>query len=174
VLCLTDTTLRSRTLTGDDGRATVPTPSNEPGVLYIVPREGSLVVHRLRAPVDDPSTSPVAITVPAATASLRVDALTTKGDPIDGLSFLMRINGETIPPLVAETMAKVQGVSFTTVRDGAARFDAVAPGVYELWPYNNEEEVGALLESMGLAAAPINVNVTTGENRAAVRFQPRR
>lgn len=170
LLCLNGTVMRARTITGNDGRAIIPTPSNEPSVLYVVPREGSLVVHRLRAPVDEASTTPVAIIVPIASASLRVDALTTNGDPIDGLSFLMRLNGETIPPVVAGTMAKLQGVSFTTADDGAARFDAIAPGIYELWPYNNEEEVAALLESMSLAAAPININVTTGENRARVRF----
>ncbi|HJW93348.1 MAG TPA: carboxypeptidase-like regulatory domain-containing protein [Thermoanaerobaculia bacterium] len=173
VLCMSGNVMRARTITGDDGRATVPTPSNEASVLFIVPREGSFVVHRLRAPVDETSTAPIAIAVPPASASLRVDALTTKGSPIDGLSFLMRVNGETIPPLVAETMGKLQGVTFSTARDGSARFDAVAPGIYELWPYNNEGEVEALLETIGIAAAPININVTTGENRAAIRFRSR-
>src|SRR6185369_11081135 len=82
VLCLTGTRMRARTMTDDGGRATVATPPREPGVLYVIPREGSFAIHRLRAPVDETSAAPVAITMPRATASLRIDALTTSGDPI--------------------------------------------------------------------------------------------
>jgi len=173
VLCLTGAQLRARTLTDDHGRATIATPPREPSVLYVVPREGSLAIHRLRAPIDETSTAPVAIVVPRATASLRIDALSTSGDPIRELALLMRINGETIPPVVADTLTKMQGLSLYTAADGSARLDPIVPGTYEFWPYNSAEEIDALLESIGLAAAPINVNVITGENRATVRFQPR-
>lgn len=173
VLCLTGVTLRAQTVTDDNGRVTVPTPAHEPSVLYVIPREGSLAVQRLRAPIDETSTAPIAITVPSATASLRIDALSTSGDPIRELAFLMRVNGETIPPVVANQMATIQGLSFATAQDGAARLDPIVPGTYEFWPYNNEQEVAELLDSISMTAAPININVTTGENRAKVRFQAR-
>src|SRR5439155_19474299 len=111
------------------------------------PPEGAPAVHPPRAPIDETSPAPIEIAVPRATASLRIDALSTSGDPIRELALLMRINGETIPPVVADTLTKLQGLSFATAADGSARLEPIVPGTYEFWPYNNAEEIDALLES---------------------------
>jgi len=168
IVCATGSHVRGKAFSDDKGHALVPTPPGEPSVLYVIPREGSLAVHRLRAAVDDASNAPVEITMPAGNASLRIDAMTADGRPLPDLSFLVRFDGETIPPAVAKESLRLR-----TSEKGEARIEHIPPGVYELWPYRDDDEVADLLDTLGIAAAPININVTTGENRAAIRFQER-
>lgn len=168
IVCATGVRVRGRAFSDARGHAVVPTPPGEPSVLYVIPREGSLAIRRLRAPADDSSNAAVDIVMPAGSASLQVDAKTADGKPMSDLSFLVRFDGETIPPAVAK-----EALPLRTSDKGEARIERIPPGVYELWPYRDDDEVADLLDTLGMAAAPININVTTGENRAAIRFQER-
>jgi len=166
IICAAGTRIRGKAFSDEKGHALVPTPSDEPSVLYVIPSEGSLAIHRLRAPADDASNAPVEITMPAGNASLQVDAKSADGKPLPDLSFLMRFDGETIPPAVAK-----EGLRLRTSDDGEARIEHIPTGVYELWPYRDDDEVADLLDTLGIVSAPININVTTGENHATIRFQ---
>jgi len=90
------------------------------------------------------------------------------------LSLLMRYNGELLPPDIAHLLESQQGQALTTDESGVARLAHIPPGVYEFWPYTADSEAEAVLASMSTMAAPIVVNVITGENEAVVRFQKRR
>jgi hypothetical protein len=113
----------------------------------------------------------IRIVVPAGSASLEISTRTTDDAPLPDVGFLMRYNGELIPPSVAREMHRYQGIQLGTDANGTAVLHPIPPGTYELWPYRTEEEAAAILEVA--TAAPINVNVITGPNKATVRFRKR-
>jgi hypothetical protein len=173
IVCLSGARLRAKSYTDGEGRAAIATPRDRDAILYVLPREGSFAVQRLRAPIDEVSTGALKVTISRATASLELSALTTAGTPIDDVAFLMRVNGELIPPPIVREIERSGGLALHTGKDGRANLEHLSPGVYEFWPYRTDDELAGLIETAGVIAAPININVTTGENRAAIRFQPR-
>ncbi|MCU1244382.1 MAG: Carboxypeptidase regulatory-like protein [Acidobacteria bacterium] len=167
---------RVRSVTGAnrEGVANVPTPAAEEAVLYIFPKEGSMAIRRLPRPLDDQSSSStMRVTVPTADASLQVSALLDGGGGMPGVKLLMRMNGELLPPEVARELERQQGAALITDENGVARLAAIPAGIYEFWPYRSEREVEALMQTATFGAAPITVNVLTGDNSATIRFKKR-
>jgi len=164
VICAIGGAIRSRTETDALGHAVMALP-RDGGVVFVLPREGALVTQ--------PAASARRITIPASNASLELDVLLSDGTPLTGISLLVRYNGTMIPPEVARFLGARQGMSFVTDDRGRIVLPHVAPGVYELWPYRSDEEVDAVMASESALAAPINLNVAVGENRATVRFKAR-
>jgi hypothetical protein len=146
-----------------------PPPRRRPARCTCLPNEGSLAIARL-APEADPAER-TRIVVPAGSSSLEIATLTTEGAAVPSVSLLLRYNGELIPPAVVREMHRYQGLPTATDSDGLATFDHIPPGVYELWPYRTEEEAGEIMSAA--LAAPINVNVATGPNKATVKFRRR-
>lgn len=173
IFCVSNGIIRSRTSTDAEGRADVATPEEGEAVLYVIPREGSLLVQRLVSMNDDTGGT-LRLTVPPGSASLRIATKTAEGDQMPSLSLLMRYNGELLPPDVAHLFESQQGQALTTDESGEARLAHIPPGVYEFWPYRADSEAEAILASASTMAAPIIVNVVTGENEAVVRFKKRR
>lgn len=164
IVCATGSTILSTTRTDVLGRAVVATPPDADAMLFVLPRDGAIVARSLAGARR--------ITIPAGNASLQVDARI--GDlPLAGISLLVRYNGTMIPPEVARIFGAQQQTSFVTDADGRVVLPHVAPGVYELWPYRSDEEAEALMASVSALAAPINLEVASGENRATVRFKAR-
>lgn len=170
IVCVTNASVRSTAESDDAGRVTFDTPLGEDSTLYVMPRDGGLVIRRLRAA----DSSELRIVVPPATASLEISALSPDGKAVTEVGLLMRFNGELIPPDVARELRFHQGIALITDDHGVARLPRILPGVYEFWPYRSEAEVDALLASSSVLAAPININVVTGDNKARVRFRKRR
>jgi len=81
--------------------------------------------------------------------------------------LLLRYDSELIPTPIAHEFEHVGDLQFHTGLDGEARFDHIPEGVYEIWPYFNEDEVSDLLDSIGAERAPISLNA------AAVRPKSR-
>jgi len=173
ILCVGGATIRSRSYAEENGRGTIATPLNAASVLYVIPREGSIAVCHLPKPEDETSAAPVTITVPPPAASLRVATLTTTGAPLSDVSLLLRLNGEVIPPGVAEELAKQNGTRLQTAENGQAMLDHMPVGTYEFWPSRDDQELAGWIETLSAMAAPITVNVTAGENTAQVRFRTR-
>ncbi len=171
ILCVTNDGIRSRAITGDDGRVTIATPLIGRSTLYVIPREGSFAIAQLGVPAEERRASPLMVTVPEANASLTIAARTSADKPLSTIAFIMRVNGETVPKTVAEELERRQGLQLRTEADGEAHLDYLGVGRYEFWPYRSDEERADVLESLGLAAAPIDVVVEPGTNRATVRFQ---
>jgi len=173
ILCVAGSSIRSRSFTEDGGRGVVATPLDAASVLYVIPREGSIAVCHLPRPGDESSTAPVTIRVPQPAATLRVATLTTTGAPLGDVSLLLRLNGEIIPPAVADELAKLNGTMLQTAEDGRALLDHMPEGTYEFWPYRGDQELDGWMETLSAMAAPITVKVVSGENTAQVRFKTR-
>jgi hypothetical protein len=171
VLCVVDGQVRARARTGFDGVVVIPTPSDAGSSIYIIPIEGSLAVQRLEMPMDETSNERLSIRVPGATASLHIQALTTAGTPISDLGLLLRLNGELIPLTVVHELERLQGLQLRTAANGAVTLEHLPTGVYELWPYQGEDELADLIDSTNLGTAPVAVNVLGGRNDVTVRLQ---
>jgi len=171
VICATGGSVRGTAVTDVHGRAVVGTPADA-STLYVLPREGSLLIQRMDGGANA-SGDTLRVVVPAPTSSLSIAALSTEGAPLPGLMLLMRYNGELVPPEVARHMRGRQGVTLETDDQGETKLDHIPAGVYEFWPYHTEAEAEAFVASASVTSAPITVNVRTGENHTTVRFRKR-
>ncbi|HEX7136305.1 MAG TPA: carboxypeptidase-like regulatory domain-containing protein [Vicinamibacterales bacterium] len=170
VLCVVNGKMRAKTISSAGGRATIATPAEGPSTIYVLPSDGSLGIHRFHAPLDEVSSAPATIRIAPPASSLRVRTLSTRGATIPDVNFLLRYNGELIPEPVAHELERTGDLQFRTGFNGEAHFGSIPTGLYEFWPYKGEEDLAALLDTVGLKEAPVVVNVTSGENDVTIRL----
>jgi hypothetical protein len=171
--CVTNGRVRSRAFSGTDGHVTIATPADAPSTVYVIPSDGSFAIRRFRAPMDEVSSDPVTVRLAPPRSSLRMRTLTTAGATVPNVKLLLRYDGELIPTPIAHALERVGGLQFHTGPDGEARFDHIPEGVYEIWPYFNEDEVNDLLDSIGAGRAPISLNAAAGETEVTIRLSAR-
>ena len=170
VFVVADSKLRARVTTDEDGRASVPVPAGEPSTLFVVAAEGPFAMMRVPRNNDQRR---LQVDLPPA-SSLLIRALRTDGTTMPPFSLLMRYDGELMPTEVAEQLTETQGLQLTTGPDGEAHLQNIPSGTYEFWPYRTDAEAESIVAAGSLYLAPIEVNVLTGENRIAVKFNSRR
>jgi hypothetical protein len=174
VICAADGHVVAKTHGNEQGRVWLPTPAAAESTAFVVGPDGALAIRHFGRAAEEASSDVQRIVVPAASSSLELVTLTTDGEAMPGVALLMRYNGELVPPeIAAELRRAAAGWQLATGSDGRARLEPIPPGVYEFWPYASPAEAQLLIESAVGMAAPINVNVVTGENRATVRFRKR-
>ncbi|MEA2462501.1 MAG: hypothetical protein QOJ98_248, partial [Acidobacteriota bacterium] len=157
-----DGNVKSIAVTDNTGSAPLATPPGVQCSFYALPQEGSLAAAHTHGTVR----------VPPAASSLRLQLLTDANEPLGDVSLLMRVNGEMIPPAVGRQFA-VRGFDLTTAEDGSVSLARIPSGTYEFWPYRGEAEGLMLYELAGDMAAPITLNVKTGENEAKIKLRKR-
>lgn len=168
VLCATGADVRALATTDARGRATLSTPRDEPGVLFVFPPGGSLAVRRVGA--RDESV-PLRIVVPRGDSSLEVVVRATDGGALPGLHFLVRLDGEVVPPEVIRASRREDLVLDTGDDGRPVILQRIPSGHYELWPYRDDEEARAMIASSLPAKAPVSLDVTPGANRVTLRFR---
>jgi hypothetical protein len=166
VLAVAESKLRARTMTDEDGRASITIPPGEAATLFVIPEEGPFGMLRVAR---DPEKGRLKVYMPQTRSALLIRAQTTDGAAMPPFSLLMRYNGELVPPEVAEEM-KLQ---LLTGPGGEAHLHDIPGGSYELWPYRTDEEAQSIVASASALLAPIQVNVRTGDNEIAVKFAKR-
>jgi len=172
LIVATGSRLRSTSNSDLEGRAVLATPPDQESLLYIFPKEGSLFIRRLPAPLDDENaTAPLRIDLPRGESTLEVATLVDGGGAMPPVKLLMRFNGELVPPQVAQEVERQQGFLLHTDSRGTATFANLPTGLYEFWPYRSEPEAEAILASATALKAPIAVNTVPGENKATVTFR---
>lgn len=152
--------------TDDAGRGTVHGPMGRPVVLYVIPEEGSFAIARLSSAASDKEES---VVVPDGNAILELHANTSTGKPIPHLRFVMRFDGEIIPPDVAEVLEIQRGIAAVTGVDGVARLERLPQGFFELWPIRKRDEAINIIAGGGVAA-PVQVALKEGLNLARITF----
>jgi hypothetical protein len=166
--------LRSSSNSDLEGHAVLATPPDEESVLYVFPKEGSLLIRRFPRPLDDAkATEPLLVELPKGESTVEVATRLDDGGVMPPVKLLMRFNGELVPPEVAQEAERQQGFLLHTDGQGTATLAHVPRGLYELWPYRSEREAEAILASATGIKAPITVNAVTGENKATVTFRRR-
>lgn len=168
LLTACDGHLKSTAVTNAEGRGSVATPDSRSCAVYALPKEGSFGVGRVGGSAQD-----VVIRVPAGSSSLKLALKSETGDAFADVWLLMRIDGSVVPPAIARQMV-TRGLSLVTDAEGHISLAHIPPGTYEFWPYRTEAEGRLIYDMTADFAAPISVNVLTGENDATVKFKARR
>ena len=171
ILAVVDGKVRARAKTDEDGRTNIAVPEGEAATLFVVPAEGTFGVQRVTR---DAQRGRVRVDLPRASSSLLIRARTIDGRTMPPFSLLMRYNGELMPAEVAEEIGEILGVRLATTAEGEALLEKIPAGSYEFWPYRTEEEAQSITAAADVTAAPIVVNVRTGENKIAVKFAARK
>jgi len=170
VFSLVDGVLRARAFTDEDGRANIAVPEGETATLFAIGPNGGFGVRRVTR---EERGERLRIELPRAESSLSIQARTTDGQPMPPFSLLMRYNGEIVPPEVGEALTEAIGLQLATSAESEAMLRNIPTGSYEFWPYRTEAEAESIVASGATFAAPIQVNVRSGENRIAVKFKSR-
>lgn len=170
VFAVADARLRARTVTDEDGRASVPVPNGESAALFVVSEEGPFAMLRVHR---DAVKGRQQVHLPATPSSLLIRAQTTDGETMPPFSLLMRFNGELVPAEVGEALGDIQGLRLASGANGEALLRNIPSGSYEFWPYRAEAEAESIAAAGAAFLAPIQVNVRAGENRIAVKFARR-
>ena len=158
-----------RFLTTDElGEVRLPMPARAQNVVYVVPREGSLAVSRLRGDVVRAT-----IVVPDAVASLQLRTSDSGGRPIPNVRFLMRLDGEIIPPDIQRHVERLRGDPISTDAAGSMTLDHLPSGFFEFWPLRTMGELQDILLTIS-ESAPVQVAVKPGRNSAEMTFDRKR
>jgi hypothetical protein len=158
--------LKSMSVTNAEGKADVALPTGASCAIYVLPKEGSIAL----APVKD--SAPLLIRVPEGSSSLRLALKSDSGEPFSDMILLMRIDGVVVAPAIARILGS-RGFLLMTNEEGSILLPHIPPGTYDFWPYRTTSEGQMLYETATEFAAPISVNVLTGENNATVKFKAR-
>ena len=159
--------VKSNALTDAEGNAEVALPGSGACAIYALPKEGSIAMARVAG------TDRLVIRVPDGSSSLRLALKSETGVAFSDLWLLMRVDGMVVPPAVARQLL-TRGLSLVTDAEGTISLAHIPPGTYEFWPYRSEVEGQMIYDVSSDFAAPISVNVLTGENVATVKFKSAR
>ena len=116
---------------------------------------------------------PLVLRVPEGSSSLKLALKSESGAAFSDIWLLIRIDGMVVPPAVSHQLF-TRGLRLMTNGEGSISLAHIPPGTYEFWPYRSEVEGQVLYEAAPAMAAPISLNVLTGENKATVRLKARR
>lgn len=171
VFVATPSGVRAAGITRDDGRLALAIDADERGIAYVVPRSGSFGMARF-APASQSGSKDVVVTVPDGNAALEVQAASTEGDPIGGVTYMMRVDGILMPLEVRQALSRYQGLSSVSDAGGRLLLSNIPPGRYEIWPLANRADFEAITSGTP-PPAPVNVTVTPGHHVAKLTFKPK-
>jgi hypothetical protein len=92
------------------------------------------------------------------------------GETFSDIWLLMRIDGTVVPPAVSQQLF-TRGLRLKTNAEGSISLARIPPGIYDFWPYRSEAEGQMLYDAAWVIAAPISLDVVSGENSAIVRLR---
>ena len=159
--------IKSTALTDEQGRAEVALPDARGCSIYALPKEGSLAVMEVAGK------GPLVVRVREAASSLKLALKSESGQAFSDIWLLMRLDGAIVPPAVAQQLF-TRGLRLMTNAEGSISLAQIPPGTYDFWPYRSEAEGQMLYDTGWMMAAPISLDVVSGENTATVRLKARR
>jgi hypothetical protein len=160
--------IKSTALTDEHGHAEVALPETGGCSIYALPDEGSLAAVEASA-----GKEPLVVRVREGASSLNLALKSESGQAFSDIWLLMRIDGTVVPPAITHQLF-TRGLRLRTNAEGNVSLAHIPPGTYDFWPYRSEAEGQMLYEAAWVMAAPISLNVVTGENTATVRLRARR
>lgn len=152
--------------TDEDDRILLPVSPEDYGMVFVVPRSGSIGVapfESLAKGADD-----ILVRVPDGNASLEIDCETTSGIALTGVGVLIRINGVLLPIPVWEGMVNFQGLPMLSDDHGRLLLTHLPAGRYEIWPLDRQELTA--VTSVSPPPARATIAVTAGYQSAKMVF----
>jgi len=159
----------ARYRTTKNGDAAVRGRSGEEKTLYVIPVEGSFAVARVLLDAEAVRDG-VEVIVPDAKSALVIRARDAKGAALDGVRFMVRYNGEMLPPPVMTLIRQLQHVDYRTTPAGEARIHGLPSGEYELWAYRTASEAERLVANPSGYPPSLELAVASGTYEADLTF----
>lgn len=161
--------VREVAVTDANGRASVPlSVEGETGVVFVVPRSGSLGFARIPRP-EERAGNEVVLRVPDGSARVEVRAESGDGRPVSSVGLMIRWNGMFLPMEVLARIHEIQGSRLLTDASGRIVFPHLPPGQYELWPFASREEFRRVY--YGTPPAPAaTVQIAPGPQTIVLKF----
>jgi len=106
--------------------------------------------------------TPIKITLPSPVAGLTLLAATKSG-PEAGVRFLVRFDGQFLPPRIWDLVTGSFSRVALTGQDGQLTIPSLPAGTYEFWPYQTVDELRDLFRSV-YTRAPARVVLSPGPN----------
>jgi len=157
LVAMLDAAMLARALSDGNGHAEVQLPVSGSPVMFVFPSTGSFAIHRVTSV--DRDASAIRINVPEPAASLELKTETTEHKPVRDVYFLVRYDGENIPPDLLMNL-----LPFKTGADGVGTITNLPLGLYELWPFAKATDIQD-------APAPLRIALTPGPNSATLTFR---
>jgi hypothetical protein len=110
---------------------------------------------------------PVIVRLSEGPAKLIISARDEDGQPISGISFEVRYNGEDVPTDVLQWIAARDGNQLSTGVDGKTVLAGMPLGTYELWPVTSARNSRSGIPS---SLAPVRFAAHSGENPVTLTF----
>lgn len=158
-----------RVRTSPAGEAAVRGRLGEEKTFYVIPRDGSFAVVRVTLDAEAVKEG-IDITTPEAKSALVIRTRDDKGAALDGIGFVVRYNGELLPPAVMNLLKFVQRVEYRTTPAGEARIHGLPSGQYELWAYRTAAEAERLAANPGGYEPALALEVAQGTYEADLTF----
>jgi hypothetical protein len=149
--------VKSTALTDEQGQVDVALPDAGNCWIYALPKEGSLAVAQVTGK------GPLVVRVREGSSSLKLSLKSESGKAFSDIWLLMRIDGTVVPPAISHQLF-TRGLRLMTGVDGSISLAHIPPGTYDFWPYRWEGEGQMLYDTAWAMAAPISLNVVSGEN----------
>lgn len=142
------------------GEVILPLAEGETRRLIAVPWQGAFTIFTATA-----QDQPLVVQFQHGPAKLAISAKDEASQPIAGLRFRVRYNGQDLPDDVLYWLAARDGNRVETGSDGVSILTGLPVGVYELWPV-----VSLRSNSASPAAAPVRLAAQAGDNPVRLTF----
>ncbi|HEY0144288.1 MAG TPA: carboxypeptidase-like regulatory domain-containing protein [Thermoanaerobaculia bacterium] len=159
----------ARYRTSDNGEAIVRARAGEAKTLYVIPPAGSFAFEHVTIDAEALAKG-IDVVVPEARSALVIRTRDEKGMAMENIRFLVRYNGELVPPAILSLMRHVQQVDYRTTAAGEARINGLPSGLYELWAYRTPHEADRLAANPEGYQPSLEVAIAVGTYEADLTF----
>lgn|GEM_PF-4007956 len=144
------------------GLVSVPLRQGEQKPIFVIDQSGSFSVVLADSATKTSAETPIKITLPSPVAALTLLA-GTKSGPEAGVRFLVRFDGQFLPPRIWDLVTGSFSRVALTGQDGQLTIPSLPAGTYEFWPYQTVDELRDLFRSV-YTRAPARVVLSPGPN----------
>lgn len=151
------------------GVATLRGRPGEEKTLYVIPADGSFAIAKVT--LDDKALAEgIDVVVPQAESALIIRTKDEEGAALENIRFIVRYNGEMLPPAIMTLLRHVQHIDYRTSPAGEARIVGLPSGMYELWAYRTPREAERLIDNPEGYEPALEVAVIRGTYEADLTF----
>lgn len=153
----------------DRGEVVVRGKAGEQKTLYVIPPGGSFAIEHVTVDASALAEG-IDVTVPDAKSALVIRTRDDKGTAMENIRFVVRYNGELVPPAILSLMRHVQHVEYRTTASGEARIHGLPSGLYELWAYRTPQEADRVASNPAGYTPSLEVAIAVGTYEADLTF----
>ncbi|MGH9418960.1 MAG: carboxypeptidase regulatory-like domain-containing protein [Thermoanaerobaculia bacterium] len=144
------------------GLVSIPLRQGEQKPIYVIDQSGSFSVAFADSATKTSAETPIKITLPPPVGVLTLLATTNSG-PAAGVRFLVRFDGQFLPPRIWDLVTGSLSRVALTGQDGRLTIPSLPVGTYEFWPYQTVDDLRDVFRSV-YTRAPTRLVLSPGPN----------